>query len=157
MSDEIQQGADGIRPGAETAGNALFRVVVKCYRNVYRRAGIPFTRGENTLVDVTASQLEILRRDSVLKIVSETPASPSPESGAVDHVDVGTELNPDLLNAAQLTARILAVVKGLDKSKTELFTTAGTPKVAAVSAVLGETITAEQLKTALASVTDGDE
>jgi hypothetical protein len=152
MSDEIKQGDDSISDGREGAGNRLFDLVVKCYRDVYRRAGIPFTRGENTLVDITEEQVRIIERDSVLKIVSGAPASPSPETGSVGDVVVDSELKSDATQDEQLTARILAAVAGLDKNNQELFTTAGTPKVAAVCAALGETITGAQLNAALATL-----
>ncbi|TKU26469.1 hypothetical protein FDW95_16505 [Citrobacter sp. wls718] len=142
---------DGVSPARETAGNQLFNLVVKCYRDVYRRAGIPFTRGENHLVGVTEAQVRILEGDSVLKIVSGSPVPDEEEPGAVDNVGVGSQLNTDVLNAQQLTLRIIAAVAGLDKNDPDNFTSAGSPKVAVVSAALGESITGEQLKVALAS------
>lgn len=152
MSDPIKEGADVTGEVTQSTGSPLFNLVVKCYRDVYRRADIAFKRGENTLVGITREQVEIIERDSVLKIVSGEAVPPSPESGAVDHVGMDGELNTDQLNAEQLTLRILSAVGALDKGNPDNFTTAGTPKVAVVSAALGETITAEQLKTALASV-----
>ncbi|HDS8578255.1 TPA: hypothetical protein QH731_003580 [Klebsiella variicola] len=146
MSEELEQGIDGVSPAREASDSQLFNLVVKCYRNVYRRAGIPFTRGENRLVGVTEAQVRILEGDSVLKIVSGSPAPEPEDAGPLDNVGVDTEL----------TARILAAVNGLDKSDPALFTTAGAPKVAAVSEALGETITAAQLKAALGTVTGGD-
>ncbi|ECY1177895.1 hypothetical protein GFV66_08505 [Salmonella enterica] len=142
---------DGVSPARETTGNQLFNLVVKCYRNVYRRAGIPFTRGENHLVGITEAQVRILEGDSVLKIVSGAPAPDTQEPGTVDDVGVGSELGADVLNESSLNQRILLAVAGLDKSSAEHFTTAGKPRVAAVSAALGETISGEQLNAALAT------
>lgn len=150
MSEDIKNSTDGVQPGDETAGAPLFNVVVKCYRDVYRRAGISFVRGENTILGITEEQARCLDRDSVLKIISGSPAPEPEESGTLDDVGVDSQLN-DALTAQQLSLRILAAVAGLDKANPELFTTAGSPKVAAVSAALGESITSEQLKAAMAT------
>ena len=151
MSEELKQGIDGTSPARETAGNQLFDLVVKCYRDVYRRAGIPFTRGENRVVGVTEAQVRILEGDSVLKIVSGTPAQDPEEPGALDNVGLGSELTTEKLNEPPLNERIILAVAGLDKSSAEHFTSAGKPRVAVVSAALGETITSEQLNAALAT------
>ncbi|EGC7427763.1 hypothetical protein NF320_002838 [Salmonella enterica] len=151
MSEAFEQDIDGVSPARETTGNQLYNLVVKCYRNVYRRAGIPFTRGENHLVGVTEAQVRILEGDSVLKIVSGSPAPDPQESGTVDNMGLGSELEADVLNESSLNQRILLAVAGLDKSSAEHFTTAGKPRVAAVSAALGETISGEQLNAALAT------
>lgn len=104
------------------------------------------------LLSVSAGRhLRILESDSVLKIVSGSPAPDPQESGAVDHVGLGSELEADVLNEPPLNQRILLAVAGLDKSSAEHFTTAGKPRVAAVSAALGETISGEQLNAALAT------
>lgn len=55
--------------------------IIKCLRPVYRRAGIAFTRGENT-VEVTEEQLAIIRADSVLSVVSASSAETLAEAGA---------------------------------------------------------------------------
>lgn len=151
MSEELKQGIEDTSPTRETAGNQLFDLVVKCYRDVYRRAGIPFTRGENRVVGVTEAQVRILEGDSVLKIVSGTPAQDPEEPGALDNVGLGSELTTEKLNEPPLNERIILAVAGLDKSSAEHFTSAGKPRVAAVSAALGETITSEQLNAALAT------
>lgn len=145
MSEDIKNSTDGVQPGA-----TLFNVVVKCYRDVYRRAGISFVRGENTILGITEEQARCLDRDSVLKIISGSPAPEPEESGTLDDVGVDSQLN-DALTAQQLSLRIRAAVAGLDKANPEHFTTTGSPKVAAVSAALGESVTGEQLKAALAS------
>lgn len=151
MSEAFEQDIDGVSPARETTGNQLFNLVVKCYRDVYRRAGIPFTRGENHLVGITEAQVRILEGDGVLKIVSGAPAPDTQEPGTVDDVGVGSELTSDVLHEPPLNQRILLAVAGLDKSSAEHFTTAGKPRVAAVSAALGETISGEQLNAALAT------
>ncbi|XIX49955.1 HI1506-related protein [Escherichia coli] len=70
----------------------------------YRRAGIAFTRGENT-VEVTEEQLAIIRADSVLSVVSTTAAETLAEAGGLDVLGVG-----------DLNTRIPpATVAGLDK------------------------------------------
>lgn len=102
MSEELKQGIDGNSPARETAGNQLFDLVVKCYRDVYRRAGIPFTRGENRVVGVTEAQVRILEGDSVLKIVSGSPAPDAEEPGTVDNVGLGSELKTEELNEPPL-------------------------------------------------------
>lgn len=153
MSEELRQGIDGISPARETAGHPLFDLVVKCYRDVYRRAGIPFTRGENHLPGVTEEQMRILERDSILKIVSGAPAPDAEEPGTVDNVGVDG-LSP--FSSLSLNARILAAVSDLDKENSEHYTTTGTPKVAAVSAMLGENVTSEQLKAAMATQNGDD-
>lgn len=150
MSEDIKNSTDGVQPGDETAGAPLFNVVVKCYRDVYRRAGISFVRGENTILGITEEQARCLDRDSVLKIISGSPAPEPEESGTLDDVGVDSQLN-DSLTAQQLSLRILAAVAGLDKANPEHFTTAGSPKVAAVCAALGESVTGEQLKAAMAT------
>lgn len=151
MSEELKQGIDGNSPARETAGNQLFDLVVKCYRDVYRRAGIPFTRGENRVVGVTEAQVRILEGDSVLKIVSGSPAPDAEEPGTVDNVGLGSELKTEELNEPSLNERIILAVAGLDKSNDEHFTSAGKPRVAAVSAALGEIISNEKLNAALAT------
>ncbi|HAM4528444.1 TPA: hypothetical protein IBW73_004885 [Escherichia coli] len=112
--------------------------IIKCLRPVYRRAGIAFTRGENT-VEVTEEQLAIIRADSVLSVVSASSAETLAEAGGLDVLGVG-----------DLNTRIRATVAGLDKANPEHFTAGGEPKVKAVSAVLGENVTAAQIKAALA-------
>ncbi|OSK94363.1 HI1506-related protein [Escherichia coli] len=114
------------------------KAVIKCLRPVYRRAGIAFTRGENT-VEVTEEQLAIIRADSVLSVVSTTAAETLVEAGGLDVLGVG-----------DLNARIRATVTSLDKENPEHFTAGGEPKVKAVSAALGENVTAAQIKAALA-------
>lgn len=151
MSEELKQSIDGVSPARETAGNQLFDLVVKCYRDVYRRAGIPFTRGENRVVGVTEAQMRILEGDSVLKIVSGAPAQDTEEPGTVDNVGLGSELTTEELNEPPLNERIILAVAGLDKSNAEHFTSAGKPRVAAVSAALGEIISSEKLNAALAT------
>ena len=61
MSEELKQGIDGTSPAREIAGNQLFDLVVKCYRDVYRRAGIPFTRGENRVVGASSIRVQVAR------------------------------------------------------------------------------------------------
>ncbi|HAX5101951.1 TPA: hypothetical protein JZG64_004216 [Escherichia coli] len=114
------------------------KAVIKCLRPVYRRAGIAFTRGENT-VEVTEEQLAIIRADSVLSVVSASSAETLAETGWMDVLDMG-----------DLNARIRATVAGLDKANPEHFTAGGEPRVKAVSAALGENVTAAQIKAALA-------
>lgn len=140
MSDEIESGAGGAGSGISEGLQMCFRVEVKCPRPVYRRAGIAFSRGKAILENVSADQLAILRADRVLSVshVSETPVQADKTPGRLDAVDVG-----------DLNARILAAVAKLDSGNAEHFTRAGVPRVAAVSEVLGETVTAAQLKTAL--------
>ena len=151
MSEAFEQDIDGVSPAREAAGSQLCNLVVKCYRNVYRRAGIPFTRGENHLVGVTEAQVRILEGDSVLKIVSGSPAPDPQESGTVDNVGLGSELKTEELNEPPLNERIILAVAGLDKSNAEHFTSAGKPRVAAVSTALGEIISSEHLNAALAA------
>ncbi|ECI5214691.1 hypothetical protein DUQ17_22340 [Salmonella enterica subsp. diarizonae] len=120
----------------QSSNNRTQSVVVKCLRPVYRRAGIAFTRGENTVV-VTEKQLEIIRTDGVLSVVSPSPAETPSEAGGLDVLGVDG-LNPRILNA----------ISGLDKGNPDHFTAAGEPKVKAVSAALGESVTAAQIKAA---------
>ncbi|HAH0919385.1 TPA: hypothetical protein HHG41_002818 [Escherichia coli] len=120
-----------------TAEN-ICKAVIKCLRPVYRRAGIAFTRGENT-VEVTEEQLAIIRADSVLSVVSASSAETLAETGWMDVLDMG-----------DLNARIRATVAGLDKANPEHFTAGGEPRVKAVSAALGEPVSSAQIKAALA-------
>ncbi|HBA1402929.1 hypothetical protein I5455_10670 [Citrobacter koseri] len=120
------------------AGPLHCSVVVKCSRPVYRRAGFVFVRGKNTLENVSPEQLAILRSDPVLSLVSEAPVSPDALPGGMDVLDVGS-----------LNARIRDAVATLDKANSDHFTQSGAPRVAAVSGVLGENISAAQLKAAL--------
>ncbi|UAE82933.1 hypothetical protein BOS51_011565 [Salmonella enterica subsp. enterica serovar Montevideo] len=112
--------------------------IIKCLRPVYRRAGIAFTRGENT-VEVTEEQLAIIRADSVLSVVSASSAETLAEAGGLDVLGVG-----------DLNTHIRATVAGLDKANPEHFTAGGEPKVKAVSAALGEPVSSAQIKAALA-------
>lgn len=136
MSIDTQNGAGLADAGSPT----VYRVVIKSLRPAYRRAGFAFTRGNSTLDNVTEAQLAILRGDGALTVVSATPVAAAVASGGLDVLGMDAGLN----------ARIRAAVAGLDKANAEHYTKAGEPRVAAVSASLGETITAEQLKAALA-------
>lgn len=97
---------------------------------------LPSRGGENTVV-VTEKQLEIIRTDGVLSVVSPSPAETPSEAGGLDVLGVDG-LNPRILNA----------ISGLDKGNPDHFTAAGEPKVKAVSAALGESVTAAQIKAA---------
>ena len=136
MSDESEG-------STSTTGPALFDVAVKCLRPTYRRAGLALVRGQNLAANVTAAQLAVLKADPNLSVVSATPAASHASPGGMDILDGGGELN----------ARIRAAVAGLDSANPALFTQGGQPKVTAVSEALGETITAAQLKAALAEDT----
>lgn len=150
------------------AGPLHCSVVVKCSRPVYRRAGFVFVRGKNTLENVSPEQLATLRSDPVLSLVSEAPVSPDALPGGMDVLDVGglnaVHLNTvqdelrdvitpavtvDVPEAPSLSVRIRQAVAGLDKANADHFTQNGSPRVAAVSGVLGENISAAQLKAAL--------
>ncbi|MEA1063938.1 HI1506-related protein [Erwinia sp. HR93] len=146
MSDEIKNSAGNAGDGIQESGAALCCVEVKCPRPVYRRAGYSLVRGKNTLDGVTAQQLAVLRADPVLTVavVSETPASPDGESRGLGVLDVG-----------DLNDRIRDAVATLDKDNPDHYTQAGAPRVAAVCDALGETITSEQLKAALAGTNEG--
>ncbi len=138
MSDQLQKAAGTTACSTEADNAQVFCVVVKCPRPVYRRAGFAFIRGKNTLANVTADQLAILRADRVLSLVSETPVSPVDPQGGMDVLDVGS-----------MNARIRTAVASLVKDNPDHFTQAGAPRVAAVSEAMGETVTSAQLKAAL--------
>ena len=140
MSEEIKSGAGCAGDGTGENRAVFYSVEVKCPRPIYRRAGFAFIRGKNTLENVSPEQLAILRTDSVLHLalVSETPVSPDALPGGVDVLDVGG-----------LNTRIRDAVAALDKANSDHFTQSGAPRVAAVSGVLGENISAAQLKAAL--------
>jgi|GEM_PF-5322581 hypothetical protein len=138
MSVQPQKVSFSTGYSTESVNAQTFCVVVKCPRPAYRRAGFSFIRGKNTLANVTANQLAILRADRVLSLVSETPVSPSDPQGGMDVLDVGS-----------MNARIRAAVASLLKDNPDHYTQAGAPRVAAVSEAMGETVTAAQLKAAL--------
>lgn len=73
------------------------------------------------------------------------------KSGDRGQRGLGSELKTEELNEPPLNERIILAVAGLDKSNAEHFTSAGKPRVAAVSTALGEIISSEQLNAALAS------
>ncbi|QHM71668.1 HI1506-related protein [Mixta intestinalis] len=166
MSDEIKNSAGNAGDGAQESGAALCCVEVKCPRPVYRRAGYSLVRGKSTIDGVTAQQLAVLKADPVLSVavVSETPASPDGESRGMDVLvmddvkpeeGIATQLDGEHVDTVQLNTRILAAIAGLEQGNPEHFTRAGAPRVAAVCDALGETITSEQLKAALAGTNEG--
>lgn len=150
MSEAFEQDIDGVSPAREAAGSQLFNPVVKCYRNVYRRAGIPFTRGENHGGCHRSAGSHSRRRQRPQNRIWLASTGPARVRDRGQR-GPGSELEADVLNESSLNQRILLAVAGLDKSSAEHFTTAGKPRVAAVSAALGETISGEQLNVALAT------
>ncbi|WP_329600711.1 HI1506-related protein [Citrobacter koseri] len=170
MYEEIKSGAGCAGDGTGENRAVFYNVEVKCPRPIYRRAGFAFVRGKNTLENVSPEQLAILRTDSVLHLalVSEAPVSPDALPGGMDVLDVGglnsVHLNTvqdelravitpavtvDVPEAPSLSVRIRRAVASLDKANADHFTQNGSPRVAAVSGVLGENISAAQLKAAL--------
>lgn len=133
-----QQKENAALDSAEQTDTLPCHVVVKCSRPVYRRAGFAFVRGQNILENVSPEQLAILRADSVLSLVSETPVSTADLPGGMDVSRVDS-----------LNIRIRDAVAKLDKENTDHFTQNGAPRIAAVCDALGESVTAAQVKAAL--------
>ncbi len=132
---------------SQSAGDIVdeprFTLLLRCTRKTYRRAGFIFTRGKNTVCDLTQAQRDQLCADPVLALVSETSDTQPADARGLDVLDMGGVAVPDLY------ARIRAAVATLDPKNPQHYTKTQGPRVASVSEALGETITAEQLKTAL--------
>jgi hypothetical protein len=113
-------------------------IVINRAHDGYRRAGIRFIRGENPLpADVTEQQLAAIEADPRLRLdikdadaVSQPPLVPAP--GRVDT----TNSDPSLSFAD-------AVAK-LDPDNKEHFTTGNKPQTAALSLLMGKTISAAE-------------
>lgn len=145
MSGETEISNAGDSASTESTVATTYSVDVKCPRPAYRRAGLAFVRGKNTVGNVSPEQLALLHADRVLTVVSETPDSPQGLQGGLDVLDV------DGLNA-----RIRAAVATLVPESTTHFTAGGEPRVKAVCEALGETVSAAQIKAALAESGDDE-
>lgn len=138
----------GTQTHSQTAGDIVeeprFTLLLRCTRKTYRRAGFVFTRGKNTVCDLTQAQRDQLCADPVLTVVSETSNAQPADARGLDVLGMGGVEVPDLY------ARIRAAVATLNPENSQHYTKTQGPRVGSVSQVLDETISAEQLKTALA-------
>lgn len=130
----------------------------------YRRAGMAFNHGENTLQpsDITTAQLAQLKADPRLKVTvadesKETPTSDtisdanlpnlaSSDGSQGESVDAG-DPSTSLEEGEEPPAKpetLVDAIKLLDPSNAEHFTGSGKPQVEALSELLGKKVTATE-------------
>jgi hypothetical protein len=89
----------------------LAAVIISAMHTGYRRAGIAFDKGENT-VDVDETQLLQIEQDSNLLVQSATPFEPNTDNSTQGDVDAGSvgDVTIDLTNAPQALNAIIAAI-----------------------------------------------
>ncbi|KAB0589398.1 HI1506-related protein [Edwardsiella anguillarum] len=129
-------------PDTEAVHPERIAVSVCCPRPTFRRAGLVFTQGKQT-VDVTPEQLARLQAEPCLVVRVLSPTGDD-EGGVAGVVHPGTDTP-----TCDMNTRIRAAVAALEADNPAHFTAAGKPKVAAVVDVLGDKVTQSQIDAAL--------
>ncbi|MGR5271357.1 HI1506-related protein [Vibrio alginolyticus] len=118
-------------------------IMVICHAHTgYRRAGMAFSKGENTLKpdSVTQTQLAQLKADPRLKV---TLAEDALSSAALNEPTGGNQSDGDLGNST-LPANLVEAIQRLDPSNTEHFTTSGKPTTEALSELMQTKVSAAE-------------
>ncbi|EML0278180.1 hypothetical protein D5E85_13100 [Vibrio parahaemolyticus] len=118
-------------------------VSVICHAHTgYRRAGMAFSKGENTLKpdSITQTQLAQLKADPRLKV---TVAEDALSSTTSNEPTGGNQSDGNLGNST-LPANLVEAIKRLDPSNTEHFTTSGKPATEALSELMQTKVSAAE-------------
>lgn len=118
-------------------------VSVICHAHTgYRRAGMAFSKGENTLKpdSITQTQLAQLKADPRLKV---TVAESTLSSATSNEPTGGNQSDGDLGDSA-LPANLVEAIQRLDPSSTEHFTTSGKPTTEALSELMQTKVSAAE-------------
>ncbi len=130
-------------------------VSVICHAHTgYRRAGMAFSKGENTLKpdSITQTQLAQLKADPRLKV---TLAEKALSSSTLNETTGGDQSDGDLGDSA-LPANLVEAIQRLDPSNTEHFTTSGKPTTEALSELMQTKVSAAQRDEAWALIQESD-
>ncbi|HHC6618075.1 TPA: HI1506-related protein [Vibrio parahaemolyticus] len=118
-------------------------VSVICHAHTgYRRAGMAFSKGENTLKpdSITQTQLVLLKADPRLKVTVAEDALSSP---SFNEPTSGNQSDGDLGNST-LPANLVEAIQRLDPSNAEHFTTSGKPTTEALSELMQTKVSASE-------------
>ena len=118
-------------------------VSVICHAHTgYRRAGMAFSKGENTLKpdSITQTQLAQLKADPRLKV---TLAEDALSSTTSNEPTGGNQSDGDLGDST-LPANLVEAIQRLDPSNTEHFTTSGKPTTEALSELMQTKVSAAE-------------
>lgn len=130
-------------------------IMVICHAHTgYRRAGMAFSKGENTLKpdSITQTQLAQLKADPRLKV---TVAEDALSSSTINEPTGGNQSDGDLGNST-LPANLVEAIQRLDPSNTEHFTTSGKPTTEALSELMQTKVSAAQRDEAWAFIQESD-
>ncbi|MDW3137062.1 HI1506-related protein [Vibrio sp. 1288] len=130
-------------------------VSVICHAHTgYRRAGMAFSKGENTLKpdSITQTQLAQLKADPRLKVTLAEDALSSPTS---NEPTGGNQSDSDLGDSA-LPANLVEAIQRLDPSNTKHFTTSGKPTTEALSELMQTKVSAAQRDEAWELIQESD-
>ena len=130
-------------------------VSVICHAHTgYRRAGMAFSKGENTLKpdSITQTQLAQLKADPRLKV---TLAEDALSSAALNEPAGGDQSDGDLGDST-LPANLEEAIQRLDPSNTEHFTTSGKPTTEALSELMQTKVSAAERDEAWAFIQESD-
>ncbi|MCR9935270.1 HI1506-related protein [Vibrio antiquarius] len=132
---------------------SLVSVICHAHKG-YRRAGMAFSKGENTLKpdSITQTQLAQLKADPRLKVtVVEDALSSSP----INEPTGGDQSDGDLGDST-LPANLVEAIQRLDPSNTEHFTTSGKPTTEALSELMQTKVSAAERDEAWAFIQESD-
>ncbi|EHR6781247.1 HI1506-related protein [Vibrio parahaemolyticus] len=130
-------------------------VSVICHAHTgYRRAGMAFSKGENTLKpgSITETQLVQLKADPRLKV---TVAEDALSGSTINEPTGGNQSDGDLGDSA-LPANLVEAIQRLDPSNTEHFTTSGKPTTEALSELMQTKVSAAERDEAWAFIQESD-
>lgn len=130
-------------------------VSVICHAHTgYRRAGMAFSKGENTLKpdSITQTQLAQLKADPRLKV---TLAEDALSSSPINEPTGGNQSDGDLGDSA-LPANLVEAIQRLDPSNTEHFTTSGKPTTEALSELMQTKVSAAERDEAWEFIQESD-
>lgn len=130
-------------------------VSVICHAHTgYRRAGMAFSKGENTLKpdSITQTQLAQLKADPRLKV---TLAEDALSSSPINEPTGGNQSDGDLGDST-LPANLVEAIQRLDPSNTEHFTTSGKPTTEALSELMQTKVSAAERDEAWEFIQESD-
>lgn len=130
-------------------------VSVICHAHTgYRRAGMAFSKGENTLKpdSITQTQLAQLKADPRLKV---TLAEDALSSSPINEPTGGNQSDGDLGDST-LPANLVEAIQRLDPSNTEHFTTSGKPATEALSELMQTKVSAAERDEAWEFIQESD-
>lgn len=130
-------------------------IMVICHAHTgYRRAGMAFSKGENTLKpdSITETQLVQLKADPRLKVTLAEDAF----SSATLNEPTGGDQSDGNLGDSALPANLVEAIQRIDPSNTEHFTTSGKPTTEALSELMQTKVSAAERDEAWAFIQESD-